>query len=147
MNDDLRSDDELEQAVALAFASVPPVPADLSEFARGVVDWAHLDAELARMTFDSGLERSDGLRSDGGNERMLSYAGGELEIELALLVDTVIGQVTPPAGYKVELQTPSGKSETTTDGRGRFRLPPIRLPARLVVSSLGGRVVTPWHTA
>jgi hypothetical protein len=147
MNEDLESDARLLGALGAAFESVPPIPPHLTEFARSVVDWALIDAQVAHLTFDSGVERSAGLRSDEANERALSYAGDELEIELTMMVDTAVGQITPAAGYVVRLQTPTGELETATDERGRFRFPPIRLPARLAVSGQAVRLVTPWLTA
>ena len=149
MNDDLDRlpDGELLDVVGAAYDDLPPVPEDLSQFARGVLDWAHVDARVAELMLDSGLELAAGLRSHQSNERVLTYVAEEVEIELTLMADAAVGRILPPGSYQVFVQTPAGRTALATDGNGRFRAAPLALPARLVVNADAGPVVTPWLVA
>jgi hypothetical protein len=92
-------------------------------------------------------------RGSGAPARAVTFSSGELTIDIEVHVDdptrTVLGQLSPPAPARIEIQTTdealvSGEADKL--GRFRVRLPaggPIRLR---VLDAPGSPVETSWIT-
>jgi hypothetical protein len=137
------------------FAEIDPVPQLVSDTAKASLGWRRLDADLAELLSDSALEEEPFALARGGGApaRAVTFSSGELTIDIEVHVDdptrTVLGQLSPPAPARIEIQTTdealvSGEADKL--GRFRVRLPaggPIRLR---VLDAPGSPVETSWIT-
>jgi hypothetical protein len=117
------SDDELMAELRRLSRSVDPVPDDVTAYARAALGWRRVDAELAELLADSRLETESLARGDEGG-RLLSFRAEELELEVEVQEDGLLGQLAPPVVAHVELQRDDGQivASGTSDELGRFRL-------------------------
>jgi hypothetical protein len=150
----MTSDDELIDELRVAGLVVDPVPERVVSSAKGSLSWRTIDAELARLTYDSVLdeERRSLVRSTG-TARMLTFAAGDLtvdvEVEGSGRERRLVGEITPPQRATLIVRHADGTTEVETDDDGRFRtgaVPagPISLTLRLAA---GDSVVqTEWTT-
>jgi hypothetical protein len=144
----LHDDDDLLDALDDAFeGSLQDIPADLSRFALGALEWATIDGELARLSADSSARRLEAARGTH-DERLLTFESTTATISLQLSAGVVVGWIQPEGSYEVTLTTPTGGSESVaTDSIGRFRTE-IATPFRITVhGSSGPSVTTEWITA
>lgn len=112
----LPSDEELDQTLELLKAALRTLPTALGvpvdapksvlEGARWVHDWVNLDAELARLTHDSSLDRSMASVRATGALRHVTFSAEkyeiEIEIESAERGVSMTGTVSPPASGTVQ---------------------------------------------
>lgn len=158
MSEALDPDEQLMGELRAFFAEVDPVPPLVSDTAKASLGWRRLDADLAELLTDSALEEEPFALTRGGEApvRAVTFGTGALTIDIEVHVDdqgrTVLGQLSPAASAKLEIQTTAeAPLSTETDHLGRFR---IRLPAggpiRLRVLGAEGRpgpaVETSWIT-
>jgi hypothetical protein len=150
----MTSDDDLIDELRIAGLVVDPVPERVVSAAKGSLSWRTIDAELARLTYDSALddERRSLVRSTG-TVRMLTFAGGDLtvdvEVERSGRERRLVGEITPAQRATLVVRHADGMTEVETDDDGRFRtgmIPagPISLTVRLV--SGDSAVQTEWTT-
>ena len=108
-------------------------------------------AELARLIYDSARERhwAAGLRSEGASIRALTLASAHFSLELEVIGDRLLGQLVPPHGIAVEVQSQaSGSTQVCVDEIGCFLIEPVPArPFRLQWRTEdGAEVATDWIT-
>jgi hypothetical protein len=132
------------------------VPQWFTQTARNAYAWHDIDAELARLTYDSSHDRaldvtlrSVNIRSEPASIRALTFTSARLSIELEVTADSLIGQIVPPRPGTLERESRSGETVTVSiDEIGCFYLQPVpdgsfRLRCR---TEDGVEVVTNWFT-
>jgi hypothetical protein len=126
-------DELLMGEVRAFFAEVDPVPPLVIETAKASLGWRRLDADLAELLSDSVLEEEPFALARGGGAptRAVTFSSGQLTIDIEVHVDdpgrTLLGQLSPPAASRIEVQTMTDAVfPAEADRLGRFR---VRLPA------------------
>ncbi|HWF74883.1 MAG TPA: hypothetical protein VG186_16150 [Solirubrobacteraceae bacterium] len=125
------------------FAHDDPVPPLVREAGRAALGWRRLDADLAELLSDSSLEEDAlAVARGGATLRSVSFSAGSLSIDLEIHGEgadrMLLGQLSPPARAKIEVQTPdlAASVATEADGLGRFRTKlPATSPVRLRVAT------------
>lgn len=140
------------------FAEVDSVPQLVTQTAKASLGWRRLDADLAELLSDSALEEEPFAVTRGGEApaRAVTFSSAALTIDIEVHVEDparmLLGQLSPPAPAKIEVQTPAESplsAETDRLGRFRVRLPaggPIRLRVLGTGERAGGAVETSWIT-
>lgn len=142
-------DDRLISLLGRALAHADPVPASVQRVALGALAWRTIDADLAALAYDSGMEEAVGARSDEV-ARQLTFGSPGLEIEIMVVPEhgrRLVGQLVPPRAATVGLTCGDQVLETTSDDLGRFRFEGVGSgPTRLSVSAGpdGPHVETEW---
>jgi hypothetical protein len=144
-------DDQLLAALKDAVAARQAVPARFVEAARNAFSWRDIDAELARLAYDSAsdLDVMAGLRSGSASVRVLTFAAGPLTIELEVADGALLGQVIPAGPGTVDLRPPVGLAlRTAVDDLGCFRVCPVpAAPVRLSYRGTAGTsLLTGWFS-
>jgi len=108
-------------------------------------------AELARLIYDSAREPhwAAGLRSDAASIRALTLASAHFSLELEVIGDRLLGQLVPPHGTAVQVQSQaSGSTQIWVDEIGCFLVEPVPAqPFRLHWHTEdGAEVATDWIT-
>jgi hypothetical protein len=145
-------DDDLVAELREAISARQAVPDEFVEAAKSAFAWRNIDAELARLTYDSvrDLELAASLRAEQATIRALTFTSARLTIELEITSDAVLGQVVP--GQTATIIVQPGASGTQTEVRadeiGCFTIHPIpagafRLQCR---TDTGTEVLTGWFT-
>jgi hypothetical protein len=142
-------DDDNALLAALAEARAENAPPELVGEAKAVYTWRTIDAELAALAYDSGVELEDasGLRGEAATLRTLSFSAHALSLELGLNKDAMLGQFVPPQPGRVEVRTPTAVlASVPVDEAGCFTIRP--LPSgrfRLhCLTAAGDRILTSW---
>jgi hypothetical protein len=145
------SHEDLEGALRGLFRDVDRVSSAAREAANAAFGWRSVNAELARLTADSGRELAH-LR--GGPPRLLTFAVDRLLIELEVSPGdgpALIGQLDPPQAAEVTVEAAAGPRTTRADEHGRFLVPDLAGSwTRVVVTPADqgtGPVVTEWFLA
>jgi hypothetical protein len=133
---DLQLQDELllaELAAVLRPETVPP-PAVL-DAAAALWTWRTVDAELARLEYDSLLDDGPMIVRAGRQPRLLTFTAGRLTVEVEV-DDTprarrLVGQLVPAAAAELELCGATGRWSARADEYGRFVLDLPDRPERL----------------
>ena len=142
-------DERLMEALSGALRARQAVPPWFVETAKSAYTWHNIDAELARLTYDSSRDAglSASLRSESASIRALTFTSAHLSIELEIGDRALLGQVMPPQPGMIEAQTQAGATTpATVDEIGCFSIEPIppspfRLHCR---TDDGADVVTGW---
>lgn len=105
-------DDQLMADLAEAVQAAGSVPPDVVSAAKAVFDLRTLDAELAQLTYDSRLdpELAGAMRSDKLSVRSLVFGLGEQSLDLDVLPDTLVGQVTPVLAGRITVEARDGRT-------------------------------------
>jgi hypothetical protein len=153
--DEARDMGLLDELRAIA-GRVDPVPEAMVLAARSAIAWRNLDANLAALTYDSVLDDElVGVRSVTA-PRLVTFAAGELEIEVQVGDDgpdkRVVGQIVPPGPATVVLKkflSELGPDvEVAADELGRFsfdRVQPCTVRLEVRPAADGARPVrTDW---
>ena len=146
---DFWNDARLLAALGAAVRARQAVPDAVVELGKGAYAWRHIDAELAQLTYDSGLDRTGAVRSETASIRALGFTSAHLSIEVEVTEDCLLGQVTPPQAGTLQALTATGAStETTVDEIGCFAVEPIPAsPFRLRFrAGRGADALTGWVT-
>ncbi len=110
--EDVVSDEALLGALREALAAREAVPPAFAAVAKNAYAWHGIDAELAELTYDSGLEPAlaADVRSESAAIRALTFYApiARLSIELEVTDDVVLGQLIPPVQATVEMHAPNG---------------------------------------
>jgi hypothetical protein len=165
MDDAKLNDEELLTRLQALFARLDPIDPVLLEHACRAIEWRTLDAELARLSYDSLADRGvtaavrDGGLS-GSGPRLLGFdtdVVGDTDSALSVEVEVtsergnacLVGQLMPPAPATVRVLSSIRRQQpaatVATDELGRFRVEPVPSgPVRLRVQ-VGTRTVdTSW---
>lgn len=147
------SDEGLIADLGEAVRAEQDVPARLVEIGKAAFAWHSVDGELAELTFDSaapgGQEALAGTRAEPAAVRAMTFAASELNIEVEVVADGLVGQVAPPQPGEIEVRLRDGTVGTATvSDVGWFVLRPRPVgPFRLHVRpAAGGEVFTEWVT-
>ncbi|GAA3261879.1 carboxypeptidase-like regulatory domain-containing protein [Nonomuraea helvata] len=137
---------ELEERLRAAAERLDPVPAELFEEAMRAYALRSLDAELAELTFDSWDELSATRVRGGGRARLLTFAAGEVVVELEVAGGRLVGRLSGGGAADIVVQRRDGGTRVRADELGRFTTGELAPgPLRLRVSPEGGGpVVTTW---
>jgi hypothetical protein len=141
------SEEDAGTALRALLAAVDRVPGAALEAANAAIGWRSLDADLARLTTESGLELSH-LR--GGQPRLLTFRCGptiiELEVSSVDGVARLLGQLDPPRDAEVTVESAAGPWDTRADIQGRFSFAGLRADwMRVVVAGAADeRTATEW---
>lgn len=127
------------------------VPPEFVEAGKNAYAWHNIDAELARLTYDSTQDRDStpSMRSETASIRSLTFTSAHLTIELEVNEDSLLGQAIPAQEGTIEVQTRAGVIATIpVDEVGCFPIRPIPAsPFRLHCrTSDGSDVLTGWIT-
>jgi hypothetical protein len=144
-------DERLMEALCDALRARQAVPPWFVETAKNAYAWHNIDAELARLTYDSSRDAalSASLRSESASIRALTFTSAHLTIELEIGERALLGQIMPPRPGMIEAQTQAGAATTAAvDEIGCFSIEPIPPgPFRLHCHTQDGTdVVTGWIT-
>jgi hypothetical protein len=139
-------DDQLFGMMGEAVRTARAVPPEFIAIGKAVFVPPDLDAELARLVYDSAREPAL-TRTETAALRALTFTARSLTIELEVTETGLIGQVVPPAELSVEVHTHDDPPRTVrSDEYGCFTVPqlpagPLRLRCR---DDRGLDVVTVW---
>jgi hypothetical protein len=148
-------DEELLTALREAMQAREAVPAEFIEMGKNAYAWHNIDAELARLTYDSSRDAdlaAASLRSETASIRALTFTSAHLSIEVEVTEDSLVGQVIPIVTGRegtIEVQAKAGTTATTpVDEIGCFAVSPKPAsPFRLRYRAADGTdVVTGWIT-
>lgn len=135
------SDDQVLAALQHVLETVDPTPAHVLEQARGALAWRGVDAELAKLVFDSSTAALAGVRG-GEAARQITFQAPGLEIEVEVVSErsrTVLGQLVPAQHAEVELRNARQTLRMRTDALGRFTFDAVAPgPVKLTVATGGG---------
>jgi hypothetical protein len=144
------TDDELREALQRAVSARKAVPDDFVAAAKDAFAWHNIDAELARLTYDSrDAEHVLATRTEAASIRALTYTSGRLTIELEVTQNSLVGQIVPAQPAVISVLPRAGDELViTADEIGCFSVEPIpvgqfRLRCR---TSAGGEIMTGWIT-
>lgn len=144
------TDDELLEALQRAVSARKAVPDDFVAAAKDAFAWHNIDAELARLTYDSrDAEHALATRTEAASIRALTYTSGRLTIELEVTQNSLVGQIVPAQPAVISVLPRAGDELViTADEIGCFSVEPIpvgqfRLRCR---TSAGVETMTGWIT-
>jgi hypothetical protein len=144
------TDDELLQELRAALQE-EPVAESVIRAAQAAFTWRTVDAELELLSLDTSDVLAAGalVRGDGpGEQRIFTFRGERVIVEIELDGAGIIGQLTPPQPGQITLMTAEGPPATAqADEVGCFTFPPpapgpVRLDCRLGTDHF----VTEWVT-
>ena len=101
-------DNDLEIRLSRALDASDPVPEHVLEAARAAIGWRTIDAELAELLHEDSKELA-GVRGDETGPRHLTFAAGDVELELMLARDRdtrIDGQLVPRPRARAERSRP-----------------------------------------
>jgi hypothetical protein len=146
-------DDQLIADLRQVVGVVDPVPEGVFAAARAAIVTRDLDGELAELVADTGTRVPAGSVRGGTPRRLLSFACGEVQIDLEVTVGSdrivgIIGQLSGGTNDDCVLEYPAGRQPVSLDSLGRFAVTgarggPVRVRCR---SAAGERVTTSWVT-
>jgi hypothetical protein len=156
-------DRTLLAALRAALSARDVVPPEFVAAGQSAFAWHNIDAELARLTYDSsGPDGQPGeadeagqpgpalaLRAEAASIRALTFTSARLTIELEVTSDSLVGQVVPVQAATIEVQARSSAPVSVpADEIGCFTIQPIPAgPFRLQCQTAAGlRVITGWIT-
>ena len=146
----MRDDDELLAALGEAIQAREEVPEWFIETGKNAYAWHNIDAELARLTYDSSRDRDAVamVRSEAASIRALTFTSAQLSIELEVTGGSLVGQIIPPRAGTLEVHTTAGVASSPVDEIGCFAVTPIpSSPFRLRCRTEDGTdVLTGWIT-
>ena len=147
-SDDMSQEDQdLLDALFLALQTAEALPESAAQSAYAAHLMGDVEADLARLIYDSAAEQVAVRRSDGDHaSRFLSFANEYLTLDLSLLADGqgLVGEIDPPMADQVIIEGRDGtKSTVPVDNFGRFRAHCESPSFRIVIDGL---LFTQWIT-
>ena len=143
-------DERLLAALSEAMKARAAVPAWFIETGKNAFAWHNIDAELARLTYDSNEDRLPAVtRAETASIRSLTFTSEHLTLELEVTGNSLLGQIFPARAGELEIHTRAGEISTTeVDEIGCFSVEPIPAsPFRLRSNASDGtHVLTGWIT-
>jgi hypothetical protein len=142
-------DEQLFGALREALKARNDVPSGFVEAGKGAYAWRAIDAELARLTYDSSRDsdRSAAVRSESASVRSMTFTSARASIEIEVTEGSLVGQIIPPGEGTLDVLRPDGVSATAPiDEIGCFSIEPLPLsPFRLHCrTARGDDVLTGW---
>ncbi len=151
MPDVWSDDDQLLAELKEAVQAADDVPPHFIETAKAAFAWRTIDAELARLSYDSLDDEQTRLatRAEDATVRALTFVAGRLTIELEITAESVLGQVVPAQAGQLFLLIGTGQQVSSAiDEIGCFVVEPVPAgPFRLHCRTADGTEVrTGWIT-
>jgi hypothetical protein len=147
---DAWDDEQLLGALGEAMRARREVPEWFVETGKNAYAWHNIDAELARLTYDSSLDQNAAaaVRSEAASIRALTFSSPGLSIEIEVTANSLLGQIIPPGEGMLETHTRAGVTTLPVDDIGSFVIEPIPVsPFRLRCRMADGAdVLTGWIT-
>jgi hypothetical protein len=149
---DLWSDDDrLLAELGEAVRAADDVPGRFVDAAKAAFAWRTIDAELARLSYDSLDDEQTRVvtRADDAAVRALTFMADRLTIELEITAESVLGQVVPAQPGQLFVQVGTDQQRTSPiDEVGCFVVEPVPTgPFRLHCRTAdGAEVRTGWIT-
>jgi hypothetical protein len=145
----LADDDRLFEALRACLASTGRVPSDVVTAAKQVFELRYMDEELARLTYDSraDAELVGAFRAETLSVRSLMFGFDDVTLDVDVLADSVVGQVSPAQAGVVVIETRERRAgQGSIESSGMFSIPVrTRGEVRFRVESAEGRsFVTEW---
>lgn len=141
---------DLEEELRVLIRQLDPVPAAVDQAARAALQWRSVDAELARLTYDSWVDERALTGVRGHDGRQLTFESPGLTLDVAVEEGTgqaLIGQLSPPSAATVELRHRDGMLTVLADALGRFmveHLPGGPISLRCRPTGTSSSVDTEW---
>lgn len=143
-------DEEILAALGEAIRARQAVPEWFVETGKNAYAWHDIDAELARLSYDSlaDPERAAAVRSEAASIRALTFTSARLSIELEVARSSLLGKIIPPRASTLEVHTTADVTSSPADEVGCFVVEPIpNSPFRLRLrTDDGADVLTGWIT-
>jgi hypothetical protein len=143
-------DEQILGSLCDALKARRAVPPWFVETGKNAYAWHNIDAELARLTYDSSDDRDRAAiaRSEAASIRALTFSSAHLSIELDVTQDRLVGQIIPPRAGTLETHTTTGVTTSPVDEIGWFVVEPKPAsPFRLRFRATDGTdVLTSWIT-
>lgn len=144
-------DEQILDALRTAMRARQAVPPRFMDTARNSFAWHDVDAELARLTYDSGLDQRPAVsvRAETASVRSLTFTSAHYQIDVEVTRDGLLGQILPPQAGTIEAESQSGRViPADVDEVGSFSVEPVPAsPFRLRAHTAGGTdLVTGWIT-
>jgi hypothetical protein len=148
---DIWDDERLLALLREALQAYEAVPPGFVEAGKNAYAWHNIDAELARLTYDSTDNRvsTPSMRSETASIRFLTFSSARVTIELEVAEDSLLGQAIPAQEGTIEVQTRAGAvAAVQVDDVGCFSVRPIPAsPFRLQYRTTDGPdILTGWIT-
>ena len=101
----------LMAALRAAIEARAAVPAAFVEAGKNAYTWHDIDAELARLAYDSRQDAGTAaaLRSEDASVRALTFQSAQFAIEIEITDGSVFGQLIPSQPGTAEIQLGSGQ--------------------------------------
>jgi hypothetical protein len=148
--DDDWDDEHLLTVLGEALRARQAVPAWFVETGKSAYAWHNIDAELARLTYDSSHDTMGAAvtRAEAASIRSLTFTSPHLSLELEVTGNSLLGQVIPPRAGTLETLARAGVTTSPVDEIGCFAVDPIPAsPFRLRYRTTDGTdVLTGWIT-
>ena len=146
------ADDALWQEVAAVVVLADPVPPEISLTGRHSFTWRTIDAELAELAYDSGVDLPTGVRGSE-DRRLLTFEAPRLTLEIEVSAVGArrrqIGQLVPPQRARVMVRHQEGIATVDADEVGQFQVEDLPAGPGSLRCHLGGAeggtpIVTDW---
>jgi len=147
------ADEQLLEELRRAASQFDPPPPAVLAAARSSLTWRTIDADLATLVFDSGVDRPVTAVRGGEGPRLMTFSSPSLniEVEVANLGShrQLVGQLIPPQVAEIDVHHATGTTSVQADQLGRFRAEqigsgPVRLHCRFAATPSAQPVVTEW---
>jgi hypothetical protein len=139
------NDEGLMEELAVAIGQERAVPDHHRQAAYGAFAWRTVDQDLLTLMHDSALQATAAVRGSE-DARTLSFAGGEMSLELEVDGSVVTGQLLLAGSRgEITMERADGESRTArTDASGFFALPDASGTVRFAVEIDGAVRHTEW---
>ena len=138
-------DEDLMRELGMAIGRDREVPDNHRRAAYGAFAWRTVEQDLLTLVHDSSLQATAAVRGEE-DSRTLSFAGGEMSLELEVDGSVITGQLLlPGSNGQVTMERADGESRTArTDASGFFALPDAKGTVRFAVEIDGTVRHTEW---
>lgn len=148
MNERLDNDEWIAVELAEALEDVRPHLEGVAGRAKGAFTWRTIDEDLLRaeLTYESGLSLTPSALRDETANRVLMFQAEPASVEIEVLSDRVVGQLTPQTAGVVEVESEGDAVVTVPiDEFGFFIIEPVPSGVvRLRCTTPTTRLVTDW---
>jgi len=147
------ADAQLLDELRRAASQFDPPPPAVVEAARSSFTWRTIDAELAALVFDSGVDQPVTALRGGEGPRLMTFSSSGLDIEVEVINlgsrRQLVGQLVPPQAADIDVRHAAGTTTIQADQLGRFGADaigsgPVSLRCRLAATPSAQPVVTEW---
>jgi hypothetical protein len=148
-SDWIADDDRLFEMLRASLRSAGAVPPEVVSAAKDVFGIRNVDEELARLVYDSQADAqlAGAFRAETMSVRSLVFARGEVTLDIDVLPDAIVGQLSPARPGTIKVETREGETaQAAIDDTGMFSVPAVRRgELRLRVEpDQGEAFVTTW---